>query len=503
MEIIRHRRHELDPHRETSAHWHAVTAAGTIGVGLVGLFDLYTGNEISVSILYELPIAAAVWSVGKWSGLWLSILAAMLWLKLDLQEAKSYSHWVIPYWNASVRLGFFLLSTVLLSHIRFLVRNLESIIRARTDDLRSEVAQRQQAESIARDSAERFRQLAENIRDVFWMKDSAKDEILYVSPSYEAVWGESRARLHQCPQSWFDSVHPDDKARVQEAALSQQIPGLYDEEYRILRPDGSLRWIHDRAFPVRNQSGKIYRIVGVAEDITRRKNLEREVARISVQEQQRIAHELHDHIGAYLAGLAFRAQCLAESLSVRKRPEADDAHQLVTFVNTAAHQVRNLSHLLAMDWGPEDSLSDGLSRLGEELEMLFGITCTVKSEPSLASLPRLASDQGRQLYRIAQEAARNAIQHGKARTVGISLRHQGKMLELLIENDGALWEPASEPGRSLGLRIMNYRAGTLGGTLSLQPGQDGKATVRCQVPFQNIREALFLPAGQETQSIPS
>jgi PAS domain S-box-containing protein len=130
------------------------------------------------------------------------------------------------------------------------------------------------AEEALRDSEERFRQLAENIQEVFWLTDPTKNVILYVSPAYETIWGRSRAGIYASAVSWLDSIHSDDKEAVHRAAVTKQAAGTYDEEYRIVRPDGSIRWIHDRAFPVRNGAGDIYRVVGVARDITERKEAE-------------------------------------------------------------------------------------------------------------------------------------------------------------------------------------------------------------------------------------
>ena len=136
-----------------------------------------------------------------------------------------------------------------------------------------DVTKRKQAERILRDSEERFRQLADNIREVFWMTDVTKKQMIYVSSAYEEVWGRAVKTLYSSPQDWIDAVHPEDRPRILDAALNKQISGKYDEVYRIIRPDGSTRWIQDRAFPIQDEAGKVYRLVGVAEDITERKQV--------------------------------------------------------------------------------------------------------------------------------------------------------------------------------------------------------------------------------------
>ncbi|MDC4206650.1 MAG: PAS domain S-box protein [Candidatus Manganitrophus sp.] len=131
--------------------------------------------------------------------------------------------------------------------------------------------ERREAEEALRQSEERFRQLAENITEVFWMCSLGMKEMLYISPGYEKIWGRSCKSLYERPTAWLDAIHPEDRGRIEKAARAFPVSGRYDEEYRIVRPDGVHRWIHDRAFPVRDAAGQIYRITGIAKDITNRK----------------------------------------------------------------------------------------------------------------------------------------------------------------------------------------------------------------------------------------
>jgi PAS domain S-box-containing protein len=151
--------------------------------------------------------------------------------------------------------------------------------------------ERERAEEALRESEERFRQLAENINEVFWITDPKKNAVIYVSPAYETVWGRSRGDIYKSTLSWLDTIHPEDREAIRQAVLIKQANGTYDEEYRIVRPDGSFRWIHDRAFLVRTGDGEIYRIVGVARDVT-----ESKLAEERLREQAEIINRAHDGI---------------------------------------------------------------------------------------------------------------------------------------------------------------------------------------------------------------
>ena len=134
-----------------------------------------------------------------------------------------------------------------------------------------DITRRLALEQAQLESNERFQQIADNVSEAFWVSGTSGYELMYVSPAYEKIWQRKVADLAHDPLQWIDAVHPDDIVRVRRAVAEKQIRGQYDEEYRIVRPDGTTRWIRDRAFPVRDSRGEIYRIVGIAEDITQSK----------------------------------------------------------------------------------------------------------------------------------------------------------------------------------------------------------------------------------------
>jgi PAS domain S-box-containing protein len=136
-----------------------------------------------------------------------------------------------------------------------------------------DVTERVQAEQALRSSEERFRQLAENIQEVFWIVAPATGEVLYVSSAYEQISGRSCASLYQNPASWYEAIHPEDRAaQLFETRKARGKPG--DSEFRIRTPDGLEKWIHNRSFHVHDGDGELIRVVGIAEDITERKRTE-------------------------------------------------------------------------------------------------------------------------------------------------------------------------------------------------------------------------------------
>ncbi len=172
----------------------------------------------------------------------------------------------------------------------------------------ADFAECKRAISELQNSEERFREMAENIREVFWMRDVEKNQMIYISPGYEEVWGRTCESLYASPNIWAEALFPEDRDRVLKNATSKQVAGEYNEEYRIVRPDGTIRWIWDRAFPIKNTLGQVYRVVGIAEDMTEemeaKEKLRKEQMGRKKLEEQLYQSQKMEAIGGLAGGIA-------------------------------------------------------------------------------------------------------------------------------------------------------------------------------------------------------
>ncbi len=251
-----------------------VTMLGVCYVSVVGVVDLATTRGLNFDLFYLFGCAFVGWACGTRAAVLVTLTGgAFLYFDGAQPTGLPLPDWVM-YWNSIIRLLGFAAAGWLAAQVGRLTRNLEQTVHERTSRLQSEVEEHKETAVRLRETLELFRQVTENITEVFWVTDPAKTRVNYVSRGFETVWGQPRQTVYTTPETWLKAVYAEDRERVTLATHSRQITGDYDEEYRVQRPDGSLCWVNDRAFPVFNENSEVYRIVGITEDITERKRSE-------------------------------------------------------------------------------------------------------------------------------------------------------------------------------------------------------------------------------------
>ncbi|HTJ45720.1 MAG TPA: PAS domain S-box protein [Kofleriaceae bacterium] len=202
-----------------------------------------------------------------------------------------------------------------------------------------DITERLVAEAKARERDARFCQLAESVREVFYLYDRETEELLYCNHAYEQIWGQPLAELYERPTSWIDSVHPDDRDRAR-AMWAHDPAQPYAGSYRILAPDGGVRWIEARHFPVHDPDGKVVRVAGIADDVTERRRLEDQLAQGQKLESVGllaggVAHDFNNVLTIVLTC----AELLRREAGDAQRELVDDILQAVTRATSLTRQL--------------------------------------------------------------------------------------------------------------------------------------------------------------------
>ncbi len=224
-------------------------------------------------------------------------------------------------------------------------------------------------------------------------------------------------------------------------------------------------------------------------DITRRLELEQEILSISEREQRRLGQDLHDDLCQQLAGIEFLSQTLFSGLAAKSHPKAAQAREIAQMVRSAMNKTRELAQGLSPVRLEEEGLMNGLRELAERIRTIFQVDCRFKCKIPLRVTDETVSIH---LYRIAQEAVSNAIKHGKARRIEISLAAEPAGLILQVSNDGAALPRKKSAQKGMGMRIMQYRAGIIGGDLIVQRNATKGVTLTC-----TVNKGLTAASGKE------
>jgi PAS domain S-box-containing protein len=321
--------------------------------------------------------------------------------------------------------------------------------------------------------------IVENIPDMIFVKDAADLRFVLFNKAGEDLLGHARADL--IGKSDFDFFTRDEAAFfiAMDREVLQRGTLLDIPEEPIHTRKRGIRVLHTKKIPILDDSGKAQYLLGISEDITERKRLEKEVLEISEREHRRIGLELHDGIGQQLTGVGFLAEALAGKLKDRRIPEAGDAARFASAVSQAITHTRDLARLLYPLELETHGLASALRELAAHTRRVFSIACDLVCP---GPVPRQDIGLEGHLFRIAQESVSNAIRHGGATRVVIELDCEARQVVLKVMDDGRGFQEKTGPSNGMGMAIMRYRAAMMKGTIRFERGALGGATVLCSVP---------------------
>ncbi len=322
----------------------------------------------------------------------------------------------------------------------------------------TDITEQLKAREALKESEARFRQMAETIDAIFFMRDLDDDRMIYVSPAYEKIWGRPLSELYDNPASMFQGVHPADRPGLEEVLREQrqQKEMFGSKEYRVVRPDGEIRWVHDRAFPIQNAQGKIYRVAGVVTDITERKNAEETICR-SLREKESLLREVHHRVKNNL-------QIVSSLLNLQKEGVQD--HRTRAALKDSIHRIRSLAliheRLYCEDTLERIDLSAYLKTLSEEIFTAYQPANRVELRTHMPDSVCADLSTAVCCGLIANELLSNAVKYafpdGKAGRVTVALhRSRNGELEFRIQDNGVGLPAEANPweSQSLGLRLVS------------------------------------------------
>ena len=374
-----------------------------------------------------------------------------------------------------------------------------------------DITDRKRAEHILRRSEERFRQLAENIREVFRIIPIATDEPLYVSPAYEQIWGRSLDCIYRNPVSWMEAVHPEDREHAQHMAVKQMYGERIEVEYRIHTPEGVEKWIRDRAFPIRDQAGQLIRVAGIAEEITEQKNHEIELIRARKEadaanqvKSEFLANMSHE-IRTPMNGVIGMTELLLDTeLTAEQRRYAEvtraSGESLLQLLNNILDFSKIEAKKLELEAADFDlqKLLEGLAAVlamqaqGKGVELLYVVDPTIPTmlrgdsgrlRQILTNLVGNAikfTEKGEVVVRatLEHEEGTDCLLHFSVRDTGIGIPENkiGVLFDKFIQVDTSTTRKFG--GTGLGLAISKQLVELMGGAISVN-SQAGKGSEFC------------------------
>lgn len=353
------------------------------------------------------------------------------------------------------------------------------------NSLKQGIVKLKRTEEELRESEQRFQQLADNTNDVFWMTTPNFDEVIYMSPAFERVWGFPIAELKINPKAWIEAALPEDSSCDIEKQTLHGWETSREVEYRIRRPDGSQRWISCRAFPVRDKAGVVYRIAGIAEDITRRKVAEMERLAETRKQRDILVREVHHRIKNHLQGIVGLL-----SAEIREKPEIAES------LETAIGQIGSIAlvhGLQSRNVGEEVDLYSLAHSICQAVGGVIGAEIILDKGAAPADPPILHADEAVPISLILNELLQNAIKHGQASGDGaaltLELRESGEGVLLRIVNPGGPLPEAFDleggQGLGTGLGLVKSLVPRNGAWLSIH-GEDGRVITELELHAPTI-----------------
>jgi PAS domain S-box-containing protein len=294
------------------------------------------------------------------------------------------------------------------------------------------------------------------------------------NPAAERMFGWTAGEVLGRPLPFV----PPDKERDVRGMIDRVLQGniFTDFEIRCNKKDGEPIELTISSAPLRDASGAIGGIMAVIHDTTVNRRLIREIIDISGREQIRIGQDLHDGLSQHLTGIAFLSKVMEQQLAALSPEQVRPVKEISQLINQAIEMTRGLARGLSPVALGEDGLILSLQDLADTVSSLFGVTCQFHGD---AAVVPSSNTTATHLFRIAQEAVNNAIKHGHARCVTISLIPDHDRALLTIEDDGSGLPQVRDDSRGMGLHIMSYRAKMINATLSVKPRPESGTVVTC------------------------
>ena len=332
-----------------------------------------------------------------------------------------------------------------------------------------DITERKNAEKALRESEEQFRQMAENIGNVFWLAAPEDNQLLYVSPAYEKIWGRPLEQAYEKPQFWLETVYPADREVVLAAVANQRQGQFTSNEYRIVQPDGSIRWIWARSFPIKDEFGKLYRIAGIAEDVSDRKVAIAQI-QASLQEKEILIKEIHHRVKNNMQVISSLLELQSQAL--------DDPQTIVLF-QESQNRIRSMAliheqlyqslHLERIDFAKY------IKELATNLFQFFGnranaINLKLNVAPSSVNI-ETAIPCGLIVNELISNSLKYAFPAQQEGEIKIELICDEMMKFYLTVSDNGVGLPANfniETAETLGLRLVRMLTRQLKGILEIE-----------------------------------